>query len=84
MNVKSKLAFASIVSVKLLILLYIGLTAEMSLFAQLVLVPLLMLETMAIYGYLYECGLTNQKRRTAKIAGRIEQRPAPLEMKPAA
>jgi len=84
MNIKQKLTFVSIITFKLLILLYIGLTAQLPVFAQLVLMPVLILETLGLYGYLYESSLTPRKRAKAKIAGRIESRKTNMQMKPAA
>ncbi|TQV75515.1 hypothetical protein FLL45_11410 [Aliikangiella marina] len=84
MNTKGKLTLVAIVATKLLILLYISFSSTMPVFNQLVLMPILILETLGLYGYLYECSLAKPKSQTVRIARRIKRRTNEFEMKPAA
>ncbi len=49
MNAKLKLIFASIITFKLLILLYISMATQLPVFVQLVLMPVLILETLGLF-----------------------------------
>ena len=67
MNTRTRLTIILIAAAKLLILLYINLTSQMQFVSHLVLMPLLLLESLAICGYLLEFPPKAVKKAVVRI-----------------
>lgn len=67
MGVSTKLAIGLIAAIKIAILLYINFYFELSIFIQLIVIPILLLEAIAVYGYLTEFPATEKATTKHKL-----------------
>lgn len=84
MKTSTRIGIIALAITKLLILLYINMTSQMQFVAQMVLIPLLLLETLGVCGYLLEFPSNRLKQQEIKSIRRPRGRSVTYRIKPAA